>query len=636
VLIVEDVEHDAELIVSEIERAGYSVVFERVQTAETLRVALTRAPWDVVLSDYTMPGFNALAALALLQETGRDLPFIIISGTIGEDTAVAALKAGAHDFLVKERLARLVPAIEREMQDVVNRSERRRAEEALRISEAQYRSLVEHAVFGIYQATVDGHFLTVNPTLVKMLGYDSTTELLDVGLGHVYVDPGVRVDLGRRSREIGQVAGEVVMWRRKNGDEIRVRLNGRLTDERLTGQPVFEVIVEDVTEQHRLQEQLRQAQKMEAIGQLAGGVAHDFNNMLTAILGYTELLTDQIGPDKPIGEDLHQIKSAAERAAGLTRQLLAFSRKQVLALTPVNLSQVVDTLLPMLRRLIDAPIGITTELADDLRPVLADATQLEHLLINLCVNARDAMPQGGTITLATRNVDLDQRDVTAQPGAKPGSFATLRVTDTGVGMAPEVQAKIFEPFFTTKELGRGTGLGLAAVYGTVKQLDGYIQVESEIGRGSTFTIYLPRTDQAVDRRTPGVAISPVGHETVLLVEDEMSVRRFVKVTLERFGYRVLVAESAEAALALVESDDGPIDLLLTDVVLPAMDGRELARRIARARPHTRLLFMSGYSDRLSTIEGFLEPGVQLLEKPFNGQALLAKIREQLGTALEHL
>jgi PAS domain S-box-containing protein len=343
-LLVEDSENDAELIVRELEHAGYSIVHERVQTAEEMKAALTRGPWDVVLSDYSMPRFTAPAALAILQTSGRDVPFIIISGTIGEDAAVAALKAGADDFLVKGRLARLAPAIEREMEDLAHRREHRRAEEALRVSEARYRSLVEHAVFGIYQATIDGRFLAVNPALVTMLGYESAEDLLGVGLANLYVDSAARAaTLGHGDGRV-QPTSETAMWRRRTGQEIRVRLSGRRTEEPLSHQPVFEVIVEDVTEQHRLQEQLRQAQKMEAIGQLAGGIAHDFNNMLTAILGYTELLTDQIGPDKPIGEDLRQIKGAAERAAGLTRQLLAFSRKQVLAVVPINLGTDAPTL----------------------------------------------------------------------------------------------------------------------------------------------------------------------------------------------------------------------------------------------------------------------------------------------------
>jgi PAS domain S-box-containing protein len=616
--------------VCSLEQAGYTVVFERVQTAEAMRTALERRPWDVVLSDYSMPSFSANGALSVLQESGRDLPFIIISGTIGEDVAVNALKAGAHDFLVKGRLARLAPAIERERRDVADRHRRRHAEEALRASEAQYRSLVEHAVFGIYQATEDDRFIAVNPALVAMLGYEQPDELLAVDVGTLYASADRYADIKARSRTERRLAGEEVIWTRKSGDEIRVRLSGRLTEERLTGRGMFEIIVEDVTEQHRLQEQLRQSQKMEAVGQLAGGVAHDFNNMLTAILGYTELLTDQIGPDKPIGQDLLQIKAAAERAAALTRQLLAFSRRQVLTMTAVHLSEVVDALAPMLRRLLGAPIAIETTLTDRLHPVMADVAQLEHLLMNLSLNARDAMPGGGVLTITTANVDLDAAYVSRHPGATAGAHAALSVADTGTGMPPEVMAKIFEPFFTTKARGQGTGLGLAAVYGTVKQLGGYIDVQSEVGLGSTFTIYLPKTSAEVQSHAePQRSGAPVGRETILLVEDENGVRAFAKIAMQRFGYRVLEADSAEAALKLLADPATKIDLLLTDVVLPGMDGRALAAQVLRDRPATRLLFMSGYTDRLGSTGGVLEPGLELLEKPFAAQTLLVRTRQIL-------
>ncbi len=634
-LIVEDSPEEAELIVRELERGGFAVVYERVQTAEAMRDALGRARWDVVLSDYRLPNFSAPAALELLQSTGADLPFIIITGTIGEETAVAALKAGAHDFLVKDRLARLIPAIEREMGDHRQRRERRRAEEALRASEAQYRSLVDHAVFGIYRATVDGRFLTLNRSLVAMLGYDCADDLIDAGMANLFVTPEVGLEFFRRSRWQGYLAGTEALWRRKNGDHVRVRLSGRLTQDPASELPVFEVIVEDITDQHRLREQLRQAQKMEAVGQLAGGIAHDFNNMLTAILGYAELLTDQIGPDKAIGRDLREIRIAAERAAALTQQLLAFSRKQVIAVTPIDLSALVRNLEPMLRRLLPESIRIDCVLADDLHLVMADAAQLEHLLINLSVNARDAMPGGGALTIATANITLDRAFVAAHPGAVEGAYAALSVTDTGTGMPPEVLRRIFEPFFTTKEPGRGTGLGLAAGYGTVKQHGGYISVDSQPGHGSTFTSHFPRASiETPALTTHSRQSSPVGAETVLLVEDEGGVRAFAKIALQRFGYRVLEAESAETALRLLDSLDMPIDLLLTDVVLPCMGGRELARLVNKAHPDTPVLFMSGYATALRTEEGFQLPGVHLLEKPFTAQILLTKTRELLGSSAE--
>jgi two-component system cell cycle sensor histidine kinase/response regulator CckA len=632
VLMVEDSEADAELLVHELERSGYELVAHRVQTADAMESALSTAQWDIVISDYSMPTFTAPAALRVLQRSGVDLPFIIVSGTIGEDTAVSALKLGAHDFLVKGRLARLIPAIERERRDFEQRKAHRRSREALEASEARFRSLVEHAVFGIYQVSVEGQFLSVNPAMVSMLKYDSADELLNTHVSNVYADPEVRQEIARRCLDEGTVSSDA-MWKRKDGAIIRVRVNGRVSQDRFTGQPVFEVIVEDITVRHELQEQLRQSQRMEVIGQLAGGVAHDFNNMLTAILGYSELLTEQIGPDKPIGQDLLQIKAAAERAAALTRHLLAFSRKQVLSVTTINLSDVVRSLVPVFRRLLGERVKIVTILADDLDPVMADGTQLEHALVNLCVNARDAMPQGGTVRIGTHNKRLGEAYTRANRGSIAGDYAALTVSDDGTGIPAEIQSKIFEPFFTTKEVGRGTGLGLSAVFGTVKQLNGYIEVDSTVGVGTTFTIYLPRTEQAhVPRQRAMSSGSPVGAETILLVEDEAGVRAFAKTVLQRFGYRVLEADSGERAIAIMEECTEPIHLLLSDVVLPGMDGPQLADRVLREYPRTRLLYMSGYADRLTQIEGVLAPGVELLAKPFTAQALLKKVRELLGAA----
>jgi two-component system, cell cycle sensor histidine kinase and response regulator CckA len=629
VLLVGDSPADADPIVAELEGGGYTVVSEHVRTAEDLQDALGRGRWDAVISDLDLHRFGSLAALGILRDMGQDLPFIIVSGAVGEEAAVAALKAGAHDFIPRADLARLVPAVERELRDVQTRRERVLALDALRQSEAQHRSLVERSVFGICQVTADGTLLTVNLALVTMLRYDGARDLLEAGLSDVFVDAAARDALVRRVLEHGRFAGEEVMWQPRSGEPIRVRLSGATVDESTPGTPVVEVIVEDVTERHRLQDQLRQAQKMESIGHLAGGIAHDFNNLLTTILGYSELLTEQIGPDVQTGRDLREIMNAAQRASALTRQLLAFSRRQVLTLSAVDLNKVIASLGAMLRRLSGDRITVRTALAGRLRPVKADATQLEQVLINLAVNARDAMPEGGTLTIETHDADLDAAAAAAR-GAKPGAYALLSVRDTGMGMNREIQDRIFEPFFTTKDLGRGTGLGLAAVHGIVHQLGGHVSVESEPGQGTAFHIYLPETSQAVPAESahPAVMSAP-GNETILLVEDEDAVRGFVKTVLERFGYRVLDAPDAESALALIDTLNSRIDLLLTDVILPKMDGPELARRMTADRPATRVLFMSGYPERMAAADGILEPGLELLEKPFTAQAILTRVRDLL-------
>jgi PAS domain S-box-containing protein len=629
-LIVEDSDAGAELLVNELRREEYDLVSERVQTAGEMTAALERAPWDIVMasgSTASAAGFSPVAALHVLKDGGHDLPFILVSGTIGQDAAVTAIRS-SNDFLIKGREAQLAPAIERELRVAQHCQEQRRAEEALRRSEAQYRSLVEHAAFGIYRATVDGCFLTVNPALVAMLGYGSADELLSVHLPSLYATADV--DGHERGAAGTTLDGGETIWKRKSGELIRVRLNGHLTEQGHTGRPQFEVIVQDVTEEFELQQQLRVTQKMEALGRLAGGVAHDFNNVLTAILGYTEILSDQIGPDKPIGADLRQIKAAADRAAALTKQLLAFSRKQVLAVTPVDLSAVVRSLDTMVGRLLGAPVTIKTDLSDRLPKVMADAAQLEHLLISLAVNARDAMPQGGVITISTSAIEIDSANALVQQDLKAGSYAALSVADEGIGMSREVQERIFDPFFTTKERGHGTGLGLAAVYGAVKQLGGHISVASQPGRGSTFTIYLPATEREPAVREGSRVTPPAGQQTVMVVDDEPGVRALAKTVLERAGYRVIEAGSGEAALRWFDEHDEPVHLLLTDVVLPGLNGHELAVRIARRQPNIRRLFTSGYSAQLGPFARLFGPDAQILEKPFTGRILLAKARQVLA------
>jgi diguanylate cyclase (GGDEF)-like protein len=386
----------------------------------------------------------------------------------------------------------------------------------------------------------------------------------------------------------------------------------------------------------QLQQRIMEAQRMEAVGQLAGGVAHDFNNALTAILGYSDMLTEQIGPDKPIGRDLKEIVGAAQHAASLTHQLLAFSRKQALATAEIDLNDVVTLADAMLRRLLGERIAIATGLADDLHTVMANATQLEQIVVNLSVNGRDAMmPAGGTLTLETRNVEVAEGSL-PHAHAKPGAYALLSVTDTGSGMTPEVQAKIFDAFFTTKEPGKGTGLGLAAVQGIVAQLGGFVLVQSELGVGSTFQIFLPSTNHVASVRAaepaPSVANpAPIGLETILLVEDEAAVRQFATIALERHGYRVLEAHSAEAALTLLERLNSPVHLILTDVVLPGLDGFELAARVECSLPGVPVLFTTGYCDGFNQALFSDNRETALLHKPFTARALLEKTREILDS-----
>jgi two-component system, cell cycle sensor histidine kinase and response regulator CckA len=392
--------------------------------------------------------------------------------------------------------------------------------------------------------------------------------------------------------------------------------------------------IRDITERIALEERLRQSQKMEAVGRLAGGIAHDFNNLLTIILGYSQILSDGFPAGSRLADSNAQIKSAAERAAGITRQLLAFSRKQVLSPRVINLNDIVLNLDSLLRRLIGEDIEVMTVPANDLGTVKADPGQIEQVIMNLALNSRDAMPQGGKLTLETANATLDENYANQHQAVEPGKYVMLAVSDTGHGMTTETMGRIFEPFYTTKEVGKGTGLGLSMVYGIVKQSGGYIWVYSEPGQGTTFKIYLPRVDQPAE---PASAERPLiggarGTETILLVEDDPQLRELSTSVLSHCGYRVLTASTPEEGIAICESNHRDIRLLVTDVVMPRMNGRQLAERIQKVSPRIRVLYISGYTDNAIVHYGVLDSGLWFLAKPFTLSALVAKVREVLDAA----
>jgi PAS domain S-box-containing protein len=508
-------------------------------------------------------------------------------------------------------------------------TERKRNEEALGRSEASYRSLILGATYGIFRCDVEGKFVTVNPALLTMLGYESEAELLAANLvNDINLSAGAGAQL---LREKGRVEGMQAQWKRKDGASITVRLSGRTV---LDGQETlqgFEIIAEDVTARSRLEDQLRQAQKMEAVGQLAGGIAHDFNNLLTIINGYSQLLLDRMDSADTCRGFADEVKRAGERAAALTRQLLAFSRRQVLAPQILDLNTVVTGVEKMLKRLIGEDIQLLTALDVRLGPVRADPGQIEQVILNLAVNARDAMPKGGKLTLETANVELDSEYVETHPLATSGPHVMLAVSDNGCGMDRHTLSHIFEPFFTTKEPGKGTGLGLATVYGIVKQSGGNIWAYSEPGKGTTFKIYLPRVQEAVTAAAPaeGRTASPRGSETILVVEDDPAVRPLVRGVLLSRGYSVLEASRGDEALSVSESHRGPIKLLVTDIVMPGMNGRDLAEQLLLRHPETRVLYMSGYTNDAIVHHGVLAEGAAFLQKPFTPDALARKVREVL-------
>ncbi len=517
-------------------------------------------------------------------------------------------------------------------QQLASAIEHKRYEEALRRSEARYRSLILSAAYGIYRCTLDGRFLDVNPALITMLGYGSVEELLKLDPQHeVFVNAQELQRLTGDYRRTGNLNGVEVQWKHKDGRVITVRLSGRAVNSPDETEEVLELIAEDITDRRQLEEQFRQAQKMEAVGRLAGGVAHDFNNLLMVINGYTEVLLEQLEPDSSMHQKVESIQQAAERAATLTRQLLAFSRKQLLELKVVEVNTVIEDIEQLLRPLIGENIELATRLSPDAGRTRADAGQIEQVIMNLVVNAKDAMPQGGRITLQSSCVTV--QNFHEQRFILPGPYVVISVSDTGHGMDEETQSRVFEPFFTTKEKGKGTGLGLSTVYGIVKQSNGYVYAQSEVGSGTTFYIYLPRVEDPAEGASPAKSQENEqgGCETVLLVEDEESVRELVRETLSMRGYRVLEAENGEDGLRLAETCKQHIDILVTDVVMPGIGGRELAKKLVLARPGICVLYLSGYTEDAIVHQGALGPGTAFLQKPFTLQSLAKKVRDVLNS-----
>ncbi len=507
VLIIEDSEDDAWLLIRELQRGGYSTETHRVETAEALRDALAK-PWDLIISDYSMPRFNPMMALSILSEMRLDIPFIVVSGSVSEETILEAMRAGAADYLMKNNLTRLNLAVARELREA----------------------------------------------------------------------------------------------------ELRV-------------------------ENRSLEAQFRQAQKMEAVGRLAGGVAHDFNNLLTVITGYSELLLMKSNLDPGDRSALQEIKLAGERGGGLTHQLLAFSRRQALAPKRIELNDLLIGVEKMLRRLIGEDIDLVTDARAESPVVLIDPGQLEQVIMNLVVNSRDAMPDGGRLTISTSDTVLEPAFTRSHPGMEPGPYVQLSIIDNGTGLTPEILSHIFEPFFTTKPPGKGTGLGMATAYGIVKQSGGAIVVQSKPAEGTTVRIFLPRAaplDKLEQDGGDSAEDSLQGTASILLVEDEMRVRKVVAQILQGYGYEVIECSRGDEAVAAAFAHPDEIDLVLTDVIMPEMSGPEMVRQLRVFIPKVRVLFMSGYTDEAMVHYNLRQTGEAYLQKPFLPATLGAKVREVLA------
>ncbi len=812
-LLLEDSQADARLVLHALRQSGFDVQSERVES-ESDYLAHLGSGWDVILSDYNMPQFDALQALQLLREREPEIPFIIVSGTIGEDIAVQAMQQGAADYLLKDRLGRLGQAVTHALEQKRLRAEARQADQERRaaadaIAKQNERLRILHQIDRALIAAEGPEAIAAAalPALRELLGVPrAIVNLIDLATGEVewlagagrhrvHIGPGVRysirlmgdVEALRRgepqfldvaslppgpevdallasgvrtyvvvpmiaegkligglsfggesgpfsaeqisiAEEVGtQFAIALLQARlqervKRQAQELRnafellrtlidalpdvvftkdlagrfvvcnpagVHLVGRTREDEVASKTVFDLYPRELAEQYHaddlqvlagtpvlnreepcvdatgnrlchltikvplrdqagtviglvgisrnitdrkiLEEQYRQAQKMEAVGKLAGGVAHDFNNLLTVIMGYSEIYLSSLRPEDPLRVPLAEIRKAGERATGLTRQLLAFSRKQVLQPVVLDLNGILAEMEKMLRRLIGEDIALNVLFGKDLWHVKADPGQMEQVLMNIVVNARDAMPLGGKLLLETNNIELDEDYTQAHTYAQPGDYVLLAISDTGHGMDAATKARIFEPFFTTKGPTKGTGLGLATVYGIVKQSGGCIEVYSEVGHGTTFKIYLPRdrsgnATASVSRKTQAVR---GGSETILLVEDEEGIRTLAKTVLQRYGYTVIEAKNGGEALLFCENYTKPIALLVTDVVMPNLSGRQLAERLATRQPNMKVLYMSGYTDDAIVHHGILESGIPFLQKPFATDALARIVREVL-------
>ncbi len=642
VLIVEDNPDDAELVVHELRRSGRDIAWERVETREQMSAALERSHFDLIVSDYQMPSFRAPEALALWKERGLDIPFIVCSATVGEEHAVEVLKAGAHDFFLKDRLARLPAAVEREVREAEGRRTLRRAEQqradavrALRRSERVFQDLFESAPDATVIIDPQGLIRSANRQAKRLFGYEGNG-LVGQPIERLVTAPGG--DARRRLLDdvaataqprVVDGASQDLLARRQDGSTFPAEI----TLNPMTTEPgVVIAAVRDITDRRRLEEQLRQVQKMEAVGRLAGGVAHDFNNLLGVIQGHSQLMLKALAVPHPLRARAEQVLFASERGAGLTRQLLAFSRQQPVEFRTLDLNVIIERLAAMLGRMLGEDVSLDFRPGVPLGLVLADPTQVEQVLMTLAVNARHAMPDGGRLLIETSNVEVDEVEAREQVDATPGPYVCLSVSDTGHGMTREVQARVFEPFFTTKEPGKGTGLGLATTYGIVKHSRGFIRLQSEPGQGTTIRILLPGVVGDLDEPETSSPVSP-GSETVLLVEDDPGLRELVAELLETNGYRVIAAETPAQAISIAgDRQHAVIDLLLTDVVMPGLNGRELALRVRELRPALRVLFMSGYTADVIARTSVSDAGVAFISKPFKEETLTRKIREVLDAA----
>ncbi|MBC8072504.1 MAG: response regulator [Deltaproteobacteria bacterium] len=647
VIVIDDERQNRELLVVMLEHEGFEV--SAAGSGEEALAAITARPPDLVLLDIMMPGMDGFEVATRIKRNvlTKHIPVIMLTALDDQPSRLRGLEAGAEDFVSRpidraelcvrvRNLLRLksYADLQEKYRRILETEAGARAAELVE-SERLYRSTFDAAPVGIVHVGLDGTWLRVNRRVCDLLGY-SRAELEGPSVqALVQSDADAVEEHAFEAMVAGTLEHYVVRekkYRRRDGSFVwgRVNMSVHASDDGRSQHCI--AVIEDITEQRALEERLRQAGKMDAIGQLASGIAHDFNNLLSVVLSYSELLVARLAADDPTRADLEEIHRAGVRAVELTRQLLAFSRKQLLQPKIVDVGLSVGGVANMLRRLIGADVELTTPIQAELGKIMVDPGQLEQVIMNLAVNAREAMPDGGKLTIEASEVVLEESYCSKHDGVTPGPHVMLSVRDTGIGMDVETQARIFEPFFTTKAPGKGTGLGLATVFGVVRQSGGAISVESEPGRGTTFRVYFPTADPAlVAANSSPLESDPVrgGTETILLCEDEESVRVLACTILRKYGYDVLAAQGPGDAILVCEQHPSTIDLLLTDVVMPRLSGRVLAERLLELRPSLRVMYMSGYMDDEVVRRAAIEATHTFLQKPITPEALARKVRESL-------
>jgi signal transduction histidine kinase len=642
-LYLEDSPRDAEILQNLLIDSGYDLSMDLIASENEFVSLIRSQTYDIILSDFKLPAFNAFAALRWCLDICPNVPFICVSGSIGEETASELIKQGAVDYILKDRLARLPSAIKRALDEAKEREARRRAEDELKFRNTILATQQEVSIDGILVVDEKGCILSYNSRFVNMwniprdvIESNSDQRTLQSVLSRID-DPTLFIEkvnyLYNQHHETSR--DEILLIDGKVFDRYSAPMNS--ADGKYYGRVWY---FRDITERrhaeeekNKMQAQLNQAQKMESVGRLAGGVAHDFNNMLSVIIGNTEMIMNRVGSTDPLYEELEEIRNAAKRSADITRQLLAFARKQTVSPVALEVNDTVAHTIKMLQRLIGEDIDVIWKPGHNVGKILIDPSQMDQILANLAVNARDAVAGVGWLLIETGNARIDEDYGAGHPDAVPGDYVKLTMSDNGAGMSREILDHIFEPFFTTKETGKGTGLGLATVYGIVRQNNGFISVYSEPGQGSAFRIYIPRyIERGTEKAAESGHDSPRGGtETILIVEDEGTLLKLARRILEGHGYTVLSARTPAHAIRQVEAHEGEIHLLMTDVVLPEMNGRELYEKLITMRSSLKCLYMSGYTADAIAHRGVLDEGIHFLQKPFDHKAMARKVREVLDS-----